>query len=85
MFARKVSMHLKAAYPTSPRLWKGSHSLLRKQKGFLDEITFVAPEERSICISLWDQPKRGKLQPRSLRPSGESPGEGIDELLSRDL
>ena len=56
MFARHVSMLLKAN--SAPEFTKTIEQeilpLLRKQKGFQDEITFVAGRE-AIGISLWDQ------------------------------
>src|SRR5258707_14700068 len=58
MFARHVSMKLKAANsaPEFNRIIENKIlPLLRKQKGFRDEITFVS-KERSLAlgISLWD-------------------------------
>ncbi len=57
MFARKVSMHLKGSVPEfTQTLEREVIPLLRKQKGFLDEITFVAPGgKEAFGISLWDQ------------------------------
>jgi hypothetical protein len=57
MFARKVSMHLKGSVPEfTQNLEREVIPLLRKQKGFLDEITFVAPgEKEAFGISLWDR------------------------------
>jgi heme-degrading monooxygenase HmoA len=58
MFARKVSMHLKA---NSTEEFKRRFDaevipLLRKQKGFQDEITFVtAGGLDALGISLWDR------------------------------
>ena len=58
MFARHVSLHLK---PNSVREFtdtidKEVTPLLRKQKGFQDEITFVASGgTEAVGISLWDQ------------------------------
>jgi hypothetical protein len=58
MFARNVSIHLK---PNSiPEFTKVLENevipLLRKQKGFQDEITFVVPGGlEAVGISLWDQ------------------------------
>jgi hypothetical protein len=48
MFARRVLMHLKpnSAAEFTQRLEKEVIPLLRKQKGFQDEITFVAPGGR---------------------------------------
>src|SRR5258708_34457607 len=57
MFARKVSMHLKGSVPEfTQTLEREVIPLLRKQKGFLDEITFAAPGgKEAFGISLWGQ------------------------------
>ena len=58
MFARKISMHLKPNCTTefTQRLEKEIVPLLRKQNGFRDEISFVAPGGReAFGISLWDK------------------------------
>ena len=57
MFARKVSMHLKGSVPEfTQTLEREIIPLLRKQKGFRDEITFVVPDgKEAFGISLWDQ------------------------------
>ena len=57
MFARRVNMQLKpnsvAAF--TQRLEKDILPLLRKQKGFQDEITFVGQGgKEAFGISLWD-------------------------------
>jgi hypothetical protein len=58
MFARNVSVHLK---PNSVAEFTRTFDqeiipLLRKQKGFQDEITLIAPGGlEAIGISLWDQ------------------------------
>jgi hypothetical protein len=57
MFARHVSIKLKAnSAPEFNRIIENEIlPLLRKQKGFRDEITFVAPERSlALAISLWD-------------------------------
>jgi hypothetical protein len=57
MFARHVSIELKAnSAPEFTRIIENEIlPLLRKQKGFRDEITFVAPERSlALGISLWD-------------------------------
>ena len=58
MFARSVSFRLKpssiAAF--TKLIEDETLPLLRKQKGFQDEITFVVPGGRNaVAISLWDQ------------------------------
>ncbi len=57
MFARHVSIKLKAnSAPEFNRLIENEIlPLLRKQKGFRDEMTLVAPERSlALAISLWD-------------------------------
>ena len=58
MFARSISFRLKpnSVAHFTQLIEKETLPLLRKQKGFLDEITFVAPgEAEAVGISLWDQ------------------------------
>ncbi|MFN2514685.1 MAG: hypothetical protein ABR556_00590 [Pyrinomonadaceae bacterium] len=57
MFARHVSIKLKPnSDPEFNRIIENEIlPLLRKQNGFRDEITFVAPERSlAVGISLWD-------------------------------
>ena len=57
MFARRVSMQLKpnSVAEFTQRIEKDILPLLRKQHGFRDELTFVAPGETKVFgISLWD-------------------------------
>lgn len=70
MFARKVSMHLKpdGAAAFKQKMETEIIPVLRKQKGFLDEITFLYPNGKEVhAFSLWETAEgcRG-LQPRSL-------------------
>jgi len=58
MFARKVSMQLKphCVGEFTQRLENKIIPMLRKQNGFQDEITFVAPGGKdAFGISLWDR------------------------------
>ena len=58
MFARKVSMHLKSnsSAEFTKRIERDVIPLLRKQKGFQDEITFIASGgKEAFGISLWDK------------------------------
>lgn len=67
MFARKVSMHLKpnCTGEFTQRLEKEIIPLLRKQKGFRDEITFVVPGgANAFGISLWDKPESAEAYSR---------------------
>ena len=58
MFARRVYMHLKAnkVAEFTGKIEKDVIPTLRKQKGFQDEITFIAPSgTEAFAISLWDR------------------------------
>ncbi len=57
MVARKVSMHLRVSVPEfTQTLEREVIPLLGKQRGFRDEITFVAPGgKEAFGISLWDR------------------------------
>jgi heme-degrading monooxygenase HmoA len=57
MFARQVTLKLKSGSAANlPRVIENDVlPLLRKQKGFRDELTFINPERSvAIGISLWD-------------------------------
>ena len=57
MFARRVSLNLKPDTKAefTRQLDKEIIPMLRKQKGFQDEITFVVPSgKEAFAISLWD-------------------------------
>lgn len=57
MYARRVSMQLKpnSIAELTQRIEKDIIPLLRKAKGFMDEITFVVPGGTyAFGISLWD-------------------------------
>jgi heme-degrading monooxygenase HmoA len=57
MYARRVSLHLKPNSTTefAQRLERQVIPMLRKQKGFKDEITFVGPAGADVFgVSLWD-------------------------------
>jgi hypothetical protein len=66
MFARKVSMHLKGSVPEfTQTLEREVIPLLRKQKGFQDEITFVAAGgKEAFGISLWDRAEKAETYNR---------------------
>src|SRR5437879_12732746 len=58
MYARNVSMHLKAntAGEFTQTLEKDVLPLLRKQNGFKDELSFLASDRsEAVAISLWDR------------------------------
>lgn len=66
MFARKVSMQLKGSISEfTQTLEREVLPLLRKQKGFQDEITFVSPDEKeAFGISLWDRAENAETYNR---------------------
>lgn len=71
MFARSISVRLK---PNSVAdfikvIEDETLPLLRKQKGFQDEITFVVPGGReAVGISLWDQKENAEAYSRDGYP-----------------
>jgi hypothetical protein len=71
MFARHVSVNLKTnVAPEFNRIIESEIlPLLRKQKGFLDEITFVAQERsKALAISLWDTKEDAEAYSRTNYP-----------------
>jgi hypothetical protein len=71
MFARSVSLHLKTNRVAEfARLIEDETlPLLRRQKGFQDELTFVDPGGReAVAISLWDEKKNADTYGRSTYP-----------------
>ncbi len=71
MFARNVSMHLKpnAVAEFTRTLDQEIIPLLRKQKGFQDEITFVVPSgTEALGISLWDLKENADTYNRQTYP-----------------
>ena len=64
MFARIVSMRLKpnTAAEFTQTIEKKVLPILRKQKGFHDEITFIAPGGiEAVGISLWDSKEQADV------------------------
>ncbi len=71
MFARRVYMHLKpnTVAELTQRLEKDVLPLLRKQKGFQDEITFVGQGGgEAFAISLWDTRESAEAYNRGTYP-----------------
>ena len=71
MFARRVYMHLKpnSVAEFTQRLEKDILPLLRKQQGFLDEITFVGQGgTEAFAISLWDKAENAEAYNRASYP-----------------
>ena len=71
MFARRVSMHLKSnsVAEFTKRLETSVLPLLRKLKGFQDEITFVGQGgKEAFGISLWDRAEDAQAYNRGTYP-----------------
>ena len=71
MFARSVSFHLKPgrAAEFTRLLDKDIIPMLRKQKGFQDEIALVAPGGAdAVGISVWDLKENAETYARSAYP-----------------
>ena len=71
MFARKVSMHLKAdgAAEFKKKIDGEVIPLLRKQAGFLDEITFLYPSGKEVhAFSLWETAEHAESYNRGTFP-----------------
>jgi hypothetical protein len=71
MFARRVHMHLKpnCTAEFTQKLEKEIIPTLRKQKGFQDEIAFVAPSgTEAFAISLWDRQESAEAYNRGSYP-----------------
>jgi len=71
MFARRIYMHLKpnSVAEFTQRLEKDILPLLRKQKGFQDEITFVGQGgAEAFAISLWDKAENAEAYNRGTYP-----------------
>jgi len=67
MYARRVSMDLKPNTKAdfTNKLQAEIIPLLRKQKGFLDEITFVnADGKEAFAVSLWDNKENAEAYNR---------------------
>ena len=71
MFARSVSIRLKpnSVAEFTRLIENDTLSLLRKQKGFKDEITFVTPNgTEAVEISLWDEKQNADAYSRDAYP-----------------
>ena len=71
MYARNVSMHLKAntSGEFTQTLEKDVLPLLRKQNGFKDEISFLAADRsEAVAISLWDRKEDADNYSRDIYP-----------------
>ena len=71
MFARKVSMHLKVdgTAEFQKKIEGEVIPLLRKQAGFLDEITFLYPSGKEVhSFSLWETAEHAEAYNREAYP-----------------
>ena len=71
MFARNVRIHLKpnSAAEFTRMLEKDVIPVLRKQKGFQDEITFFVPGgKEAVGISLWERREDAETYSRGAYP-----------------
>ncbi len=71
MFARSVSFHLKpnSVGQLTQIIEQDVLPLLRKQKGFQDEITLVTPGGANVlAISLWDKQENADAYSRDAYP-----------------
>lgn len=74
MFARHVHLQLKANVLNEfPVVFeKEILPLLRRQKGFLDELLLVEPEKKeAVAISLWEKKEYAEAYKRELYPQIE--------------
>ena len=72
MFARNVTLHLKAdkANEFTRTLETDVLPLLRRQAGFKDEITFIASDrDQAVAISLWDKKESAEAYSRETYPA----------------
>jgi len=72
MHARRVSIKLKpnTSAELTQKLEKEILPLLRKSKGFQDEIMLVTGDgSRAFAISLWDRPESAEAYTRDTYPS----------------
>ena len=71
MFARKVSMHLKndGALAFKQKIESEIIPVLRKQKGFVDEITLLYPSGKEVhAFSLWETAEHAEAYNRVTFP-----------------
>jgi heme-degrading monooxygenase HmoA len=74
MFARHITWqlkpHLAKEFPVT--FEKEIVPLLKKQKGFMDELLLVTPEKKElVAISLWETKEHAEIYHRELYPKVE--------------
>ena len=92
MFARNVTLHLKAdkANEFTRTLESDVLPMLRRQAGFKDEITFVASDrDQAVAISLWDKKESADAYSRETYPAIlqklERVVEGTPQVMSYEV
>ena len=92
MFARNLHLHLKpnSVAEFTRTIEKEVIPLLRKQKGFQDEITFVTPNGTEVVgISLWDDKEDAEAYERRAYPAVlkalEKVAEGTPEIQTYEV
>ena len=92
MFARNVTLHLKAdkANEFTRTLESDVLPMLRRQAGFKDEITFVASDrDEAVAISLWDKKESADAYSRETYPAIlqklERVVEGTPQVMSYEV
>ena len=86
MYARNVTMHLKAdkASEFTTKLEKDVLPILRRQPGFKDEITFLATDrDEAVAISLWDRQESAEAYSRETYPAVLQKLQGLVEGTPR--
>jgi heme-degrading monooxygenase HmoA len=79
MFARTVTVRLKAVADFNRTLENEIIPILRKQRGFQDELTLVTPDgKEAIGISLWDNKQSAEAYQREAYPE-------VQKLLSKSI
>jgi len=71
MYARNVTLHLKpnSTVEFTKTLENDVLPVMRKQHGFKDEITFVAPDgAEALAISLWENKENAEAYGRDTYP-----------------
>ena len=71
MFSRHITVQIKKAYMSEiPQVFeKEILPLLRRQKGFLDELLFATPEKTEmVAISLWEKKEFAEIYNREFYP-----------------
>jgi heme-degrading monooxygenase HmoA len=71
MFSRQITMQVKNNWtPEFPKMFeKEVLPLLRKQKGFLDEVILLAPDKKEVvAISLWESKEFAEIYNREFYP-----------------